>query len=196
MVSVTERRRTGGAKLVSGSHLSCFARHQAEIGYRGGHEGLEQGLLSPKVACLAHPELHQASKAPLSCLPELAVAGVVLALLEPPTLLQQTFLRMERDSAAFPRSRPDATGSKLTAGTDRRVELKRQIRLAPPGPVLAAPSAYHGVGLLSRGTSAGSSLQVDREVFLGEVLPTPTSGHPNDELASRLCKARRVTPSP
>ncbi len=108
VVSVTEKRKTGRPKLVYALQLSYIGRHQREIGYSGCHECLEQRLCSPKVACIAHPKLHQASKAVLSCLPELAVERVGFALLEPPSLLRQLFLRVERDSAPFPGSCPAA----------------------------------------------------------------------------------------
>ena len=89
-----EKDKKGDCRLIYLAHHPHFRCYHGQIGYRGRHQQLEQGLYSPKVACLPDAQLHQPSKTMFGYLAPLAVFYESLAMLQTPGLLQEGLLRM------------------------------------------------------------------------------------------------------
>ena len=80
--------------------------------------------MTPEVAGLAQPQLHQPGQAMLHGLAEVAIRGESRTVLEGAGSLQQGFLRVQPDLAAAPRGRGHTAGAQRTGRTQRRIKVE------------------------------------------------------------------------
>ena len=96
------------------------------------------------------------------------VFSKALTPLEVPGLLQERLLGMQGYGASRPVPRRHALGPQGAYATDRRVELETPGQVGPTQPVGPGAEGPQGVGNITGWAGAGSCLQVDLEVLLGE----------------------------
>jgi len=178
------------------SHLPGFSGYQGQIRHGCGYQQLEQGFSPAEVTSLTDTQLHQARQAMLGGLPHLAIRLELGGVLKGPRLLQQSFLRMERDRAApvgfgLDTLRAQQTGG---AGLDRKGE-----RL--PGVLLTflvqpKPSRDQGCRGVTRRAGAGHGLQIDLELALMDLTFAPKVGNLAINFRWASANSWRVLPSP
>ena len=156
------RQRKGWTAL--GASLFRLVGYQGQVGDRGGHHQLEQGPSTPEVACLPHPQLHQARKPMFCCLPYLAILLESSTLLKLSSLLQQTLLRMQSDRSplvpfCFGTIRPPVTGV-----ADISIEKERPALVLLSEAVCPLARLDQGLCCLSGRASTDHMLQIDLAV--------------------------------
>src|SRR5215212_869665 len=112
-------------RVVAISHESGPRRHECEICDGGSQKELEKRLRPPKVARLAHPELHQPRQSVFGYLTQLAIRRERLALLESPRRLKQSLLRVDHHQPTFAEARSHARGPERACVADGGVEAER-----------------------------------------------------------------------
>ena len=183
-----DARRQRKRWVALGASLFRLVGYQGQISDCRSHQQLEQGLFTPEVACLPHPQLHQARKPVFGCLPYLARLLERSSLLEISSLLQQTLLRMQSDGSSLapfsPHAfRPPGAGvAGISIKKERPALVLLSMAVCPPA------CLDQGLRCLSGRTSTGHVLQIDSELCLGYLSSAPMPADLGHQLAILISK--------
>ena len=104
--------------------MSDGGQDAGQVGDGSGEIELGGGLVTPEVAGLAQPKLHQPGQAMLHGLAEVAIRGESRTVLEGAGGLQKGILGVQPDLAPAPRGRGHTAGTQRTGRTQRRIKVK------------------------------------------------------------------------